>query len=215
MTLIIGDSGTGKSTSIRNLAPVETYVINVIDKPLPFREFKKHYTLHTKDVKGNYMSTDDYEKIIGIIRHINNERPEITNLVLDDFQYIMAHEYMRNADQTGFSKFSEMANQAWKVLNEFSLCRETLNCFILSHNQIKEDGKSRCKTIGKLLDDKIDVHARFTTVLHTTLAEGQYKFLTQTDGIRIAKSPLGMFEERLIENDLNFVRQSIDNYYLT
>src|SRR6266851_2709948 len=95
-SLIMGESGTGKSTSIRNLNPKETFIINVLNKPLPFKGYKSNYTKLSADgLTGNYYSSDDYQAIERLVRKINNDRPEIKNLIIDDFQYLMANEFMR------------------------------------------------------------------------------------------------------------------------
>src|SRR5665213_393234 len=97
-SLIIGESGTGKSTSIRNLNPSETFIINVLNKPLPFKGYKSFYTKISADAKtGNYYSSDDYQRIEQLIKKVNAERPEIKTLIIDDFQYLMANEFMRRA----------------------------------------------------------------------------------------------------------------------
>lgn len=214
LVLIIGESGTGKSSSIETLNPKETFVINITPKPLPFRNFRKVYTPQSKEVEGNYFSTDDFSKIESVIEYIDNKRPDIKNIIIDDFQYLMANEYMRRADENGFKKFSDIAQNTTRVLSALQKCRENITGFILSHNEIDENGKSKCKTIGNMLDKYFDVHGLCTIIFHTINGDGQYKFLTQTDGARIAKSPRGMFEERLIDNDLGAIRKAIDDYYL-
>src|ERR1043166_1747062 len=107
--LIIGQSGSGKSTSLRNLNPKTTFIINVLDKPLPFKAFRKNYQALTKQNKdGNYYSTDDWAQVVKCIEMVNKEKPEVTTLVIDDWQYILAHEFMRRVSEKGFDKFSEL-----------------------------------------------------------------------------------------------------------
>src|ERR1700744_3002379 len=155
LTLIIGESGTGKSTSIRTLDPKETFIINVLDKPLPFKGGRKSYVVATQNnPNGNYSSTDNYEKIILQIKYINNKRPDIKNVILDDIQYLMANEFMRRARETGYNKFTEIAQHFWSVIEESAKCRDDLYFFFLSHSDTDQFGKARCKTIGKMLDDK-------------------------------------------------------------
>src|SRR5208337_5612128 len=116
-TLVIGESGSGKSTSIRKLDPQETYIITVVDKPLPFKnKYKKSSVENGEKVVGNTYLSDDYRAICKCLLHINQDRPEIKNIVIDDFQYVMANEYMRRSSERGFDKFSEMADHAWKVI---------------------------------------------------------------------------------------------------
>lgn len=211
-TLIIGESGSGKSTSIRNLIPEETFIINILDKPLPFRGYKKNYIpLSSDGKKGNYYATDDFGSLIRCIRLINT-RKEIKNIIIDDYQYVLCNEFMRRATERGYEKFTEIAQHAWHIIKELIACRDDLYCFVLSHSDTDQNGKVKCKTVGKLLDEKINLEGMFTLVLHTQIVDGQYKFLTQHDGTHLAKSPYGMISEKLIDNDLSLVKSNIINY---
>lgn len=211
-TLIIGESGTGKSTSIRNLDESETFIINVLDKPLPFKGFKKRYIKVSKD-GGNYFVSDDYNDILKSIKYISDNRPEIKNIIIDDYQYIMANEFMRRAMDRGFDKFTEIGQHAWKIIEYSVKCRDDLFFFFLSHSELDSAGRFKCKTIGKMIDNTITLEGMFTTVLHTTVMDGKYKFITQNNGVHIAKSPMGMFESIYIDNDLNQVKTHMNNYY--
>lgn len=212
--LIIGESGTGKSTSLAKLDPKETFIVNVLDKPLPFRGYKKNYTRINADATtGNMYASDDYTKIVRIIKVVNDKRPEIKNLIIDDFQYVMANEYMRRCMERGFDKFSEIGNHAWSILNTLKDLREDLNCFVLSHSEPNEHGKMKIKTIGKMIDNNVTMEGMFTIVLQTQIVDGEYSFITQGDANHIAKSPMGMFEARKIPNDLALVKQKINEYY--
>lgn len=144
---------------------------------------------------------------------VNKERPEITTLVIDDWQYILAYEFMRRVSEKGFDKFSELANHGWSTINACLSTRNNLTNFILAHSDIDATGRSKCKTIGKLLDEKITIEGLFTTVLHSRVIDGEYKFQTQYDGEFLAKSPMGMFEEHLIPNDLVSVKEAVENYF--
>lgn len=213
-SLIIGESGTGKSTSLQMLDPKETFIINVLDKPLPFRGYKKNYNKINSDASsGNYYASDDYTNIMRIIKVINEKRTDIKNLVIDDWQYTMCNEFMRRATETGFVKFTEIGQHAWSIIKALTDCREDLFCFVLSHSDTDANGKYKCKSIGKMLDEKITIEGMFTIVLHTQVMDGSYKFLTQNDGSHIAKSPQGMFEDKYIKNDLAFVKTKMNNYY--
>jgi len=212
-TLIIGESGSGKSTSLRNLSPSETFIINVLDKPLPFRGFKKNYIRATQqNPMGNYASTDNHDDIIKKILYINARRFDIKILVIDDFQYTMCNEFMSRATEKGFEKFTQIGQHAWKLIMTLTKLRDDLNCYVLSHSDLDDNGKLKCKTIGKLLDDKVTLEGMFTVVLHTMMMDGRYLFLTQNDGTRIAKSPMGMFEDKHIDNDLEYVNNCINAY---
>jgi hypothetical protein len=212
--LVIGASGSGKSTSLRNLDPGTTFIINVLDKPLPFKGYKKHYQLFSKEnPKGNYFASDNWQHIIACIDKVNKQRPEIQTLIIDDWQYILAYEFMRRTGEKGFDKFSELAMHGWSTINACVNTRENLNTFILSHSEADNLGRVKCKTIGKMLDEKITIEGLFTTVLHARMVDDQYVFQTQYDGEFLAKSPMWMFEEDLIPNDLALVKQAIDEYY--
>lgn len=209
--LIIGESGTGKSTSIRTLNHKETAIINVLDKPLPFKGYRSMYG-RSEDGKHNYLATDNSAKICQSMELISNNRPDIKNIVIDDFQYIMANEFMRKSEEKGYNKFTEIARNAWNVLKKASELRSDIVCFILSHSSCDDLGKVKAKTIGKLLDEKISIEGMFTLVLHSVIRDGSYKFLTNTEGGLLAKSPMEMFDKILIDNDLNFVRTTHEEY---
>lgn len=208
-TLIIGQSGTGKSTSLRNLDYKCTFILNVLDKPLPFRGYKAHYNSENK----NYYATDDWAKLCEYIRAIDERRPEIKTLVIDDFQYLLANEFMRRALEKGFDKFSDIAQHAWMVIKTLTSTRSDLYCFVLSHSDSDGLGKVKCKTIGKMLDDKITLEGMFTIVLHSLLVDDKYMFLTQNDGTHLAKSPLDMFDDKYIDNDLQIVMDKMKLYF--
>lgn len=211
--LIIGESGTGKSTSIRSLNPKETFIINVLDKPLPFKGFRKSYSQWNREnLNGNYCATDDYLAIEKVIQYINKNMPHIKNLIIDDWQYTMGNEFMRKADEKGFDKFTKIGMHGWKIIDDALKCRPELNVFVLSHSDIDANGRSKPKTIGKMIDEKITLEGMFTTVLHTVVENGSYRFLTQNDGSRMAKSPMDMFEDKFIDNDLGFVAEKMKEY---
>ncbi len=213
-SLIIGESGTGKSTSIRNLDPAETFIINVLNKPLPFRGYKKQYTkISTDGMTGNYYASDNYDLIDIVIKKVNARRLDIKTLIIDDFQYLMANEFMNRALERGYDKFSEIGQHAHDLLKLLPTLREDLDIFILTHSESNDQGKMKIKTIGKMLDEKITIEGMYAMVLQTELMNGTYGFITQGDARHIAKSPMGMFDQRNIPNDLAFVKQKMTAYY--
>lgn len=208
--LIIGQSGSGKSTAIRSLDPESTFIINVLDKPLPFRGFKKIYNKEAK----NYYTTHDWAKVVTCIDRVNKEREDITTLIIDDWQYILSYEFIKRATEKGFEKFSELAHHGWSTMNTCTTgTRQSLTTFILAHSDLDQMGRSKLKTIGKMLDEKITLEGLFTTVLHSRIVDGQYLFQTQDDGDFLAKSPMGMFEDPLIPNDLLMVKNAVEDYF--
>ena len=112
-----------------------------------------------------------------------------------------------------FEKFRNVASFVWNIVDELQQCRENLNCYIIIHSDLKDDGTYKCKTVGKMIDNQICLEGMFTIVLHALTTENKYKFLTQNDGVHIAKSPMGMFAERYIDNDLLDINKKINDYF--
>lgn len=212
MILIIGESGTGKSTAIETLDPTETFIIQVVNKPLPFKGFKSKYPLKAKDNNGNRVVAKDWTWVIKTLQMIESNS-KFKNIIIDDFQYILSSEYMSRAMERGYDKFTEMAQHYYQIIEMAQQMREDLNIIFLSHNEQKEDGTSKVKTIGKLLDDKLTVEGLFTIVLNTKIEDGNYFFETQNNGFNTSKSPKGMFEDLKIPNDLQYVIDKVSEYY--
>lgn len=214
-TIILGTSGSGKSTSLRNLPPESTFIINVLNKPLPFRGYKSQYKpiIGWNDTENNYYSTDDYVRLIRCIKMVNDLRPEISVLIIDDFIYIMSNEFMRRASEKGYEKFSELASHVWQIFQELNATRPDLLCFVLSHSDADQNGFMKLRTIGRLLDDKVALEGMCTTILHALLVDGEHKFLTTHDSFYLAKSPLEMFPTKYIDNDLLPVVKAMTDYY--
>lgn len=209
--LIIGETGTGKSTSIRTLNPSDTYIINVINKPLPFPGAKHMYV---KKIGGNYTSTDSYDRIISILNGISSERIDIKNIVIDDFQYIMGNEFMRRAEEKKFDKFAEIGKHGWEVLEEIMQnLRDDLFIFVLSHSEETNRGTFKCKTVGNMLDKHICLESMFTIILHSLYVDGSYLFLTNMTETHQAKSPMGMFKDKLVANDLAAIKKTAEDYF--
>jgi hypothetical protein len=211
--LIYGESGTGKSTSIKTLDPKTTFIINVLGKALPFKGAKQKYVSKTKDNNGNILTCDKSSGIIQSLLAIE-KLSEIKTIIIDDFQYVMGNEFMRRAAETGWQKFTDIGQNAWNIVAQASSLRDDLKIFILSHSETNENtGKSKIKTIGKMLDEKICLEGMFTIVLYSTISQnGEYGFITQNTGLITAKSPHEMFDKLFIPNDLQLVADSINKY---
>lgn len=194
--LILGESGTGKSASLRNFEPDDLKVINVANKPLPFKN------------KFESISTDEYRKIIAELK-LNKKKVA----VIDDAQYLMANEFMRRATERGFDKFTEIAQNFWTLVNTVKDLPADQVVYFLAHIERDANGNEKIKTIGKLLDEKITVEGMFTIVLKTNVTDGVYSFITQNSGHDTVKSPIGMFPSVVIDNDLKYVDEKIRNYY--
>lgn len=228
---VVGDSGSGKSTSvgtnlelgIKGLEHSETFIINVKGKPLPMRGWRSKYTpidINTPPTTGNYLATTDAALIIKTLQFINSSRPDIKNVVLDDSQYIMSEEFMANALKSGYDKFNKMAKNMYDIINTGINMKDDINFIILTHDD-EEEGKTKIKTLGKMLDDKVNLAGLFTVVLYTTTKTNTtgttYHFVTNKHiddrGIHVmAKSPAGMFEDKIIPNDLGLVLDKIEEY---
>jgi len=211
--LIIGSSGTGKSTSIESLPPKETFINQVVGKPLPFRGWRKNYTTcSTENPEGNLVIADNVNTIKKVINNVSLNRPEIKNLIIDDTNYIMSNSLMRKATEKGFDKFNEIASDFHSLLDGIGFYREDLNIIFFAHSEQKDDGKVGIKTAGKMLDSQFCIEGLFTIVMETFVDSGNYSFITQNNGRNCAKSPKGMFTEHLIPNDLLLVTNKIKEY---
>ena len=211
--LILGESGTGKSSSLRTLNPEETFIINVINKPLPFRGSKFKYKRFSSETnEGNYYASDSPVIIRKLIQYVNDNMPHIKNVVLDDFGYTISNTFMRRATQKGYEKFSEIGADTFFILDILTDLRDDLFAFVMMHTDIDINGKYKPRTIGKMIDQYICIEGKFTVCLHALVNDGQYQFLTNNDGQHMAKSPLGMFEQLFIDNDLQYVINNINNY---
>lgn len=199
IVLIIGDSGTGKSASLRNFKPDEVLVINCAGKPLPFKNHFEQVTpgfeTLTKDVQKALQTTD--KKVV----------------VIDDAQYIMSFQYMRRIKENGWDKWNDIQGDFFNVIKDAKNLPGDVVVYFLSHLQRDDAGHEKVKTMGKMLDEKITIEGLFTIVLKTLVADGQYYFLTQNSGLDTVKSPIGMFDTYAIDNDLKYVDTKIRNYY--
>ena len=195
--LVFGKSGVGKSYSLRNFEPEQLGVIRVIKKPLPFRSKFKPF------------DSDDYKQIMNALFKAKTQ-----SLVIDDAGYLTTNEFMRRALEKGYDKFTEMAKNLWNLISFVSNeLPEDKIVYIMMHEDKNDMGDAKVKTIGRMLDEKVCVEGMFTIVLHAMRSDGKYLFKTQGDGSDIAKSPYGMFNEEIIENDLKVVDNIIREFY--
>jgi len=215
---IVGPSGTGKSTSIRTLDPKETFIINVARKELPFKGAEKLYNLESK----NYMEVDDINQITTLLQQISEKALHIKTIVMDDAIYSMSFLMMKKANEVGFGKFVNLAKDVTNMLTTARKLRNDLKVFYITHSEnIEDDGHivgQKIKTIGKALDNQIVLEGLFTICLYTHVGEDKdekatYHFVTNRFKNYPAKSPMDMFAETLIPNDLQTVCDTIDSYY--
>lgn len=205
--LILGESGTGKTCSLRNLDPKNTLLIQPVRKPLPFRStgWKE---IKAKGDGNNILVCSNPQAIINCMH-----ASPFDVIVVDDWQYILASMYMAARNVKGFDKFTEIGGAGFDIAKAASELAENKRVYVLAHTTSDEFGNTRIKTLGKLLDDKIVVEGMFTTVLRTHVENGRYLFSTQNSGSDTVKSPMGMFSEKYIENDLAAIDQIICDYY--
>lgn len=196
LVMVYGQSGTGKSTSLRNFKNEEVAVVNVSGKPLPFRGDIKPY------------NSDNYQKIMAAI-----SQTERKSIVIDDATYLMVNEFMRTAKQTGYQKYTDMACSFNQLIEFAASLPEDKIVYFMGHSDQSDDGREHFKTIGKMLDNYVTVEGRFTIVLKTVVQDGRYMFSTQNNGQDTVKSPMGMFDQALIDNDLKAVDNAIREYW--
>jgi hypothetical protein len=221
-TLIIAESGSGKSTSIRNLNPEETFIINIANKPLPFKGWKSKYKQIGKDnPNGNLTSTASSVGIVKALKHVNDKMPHIKNIVIDDWQYMSSFEYFDRANEKGYDKFTQIASNLAQVAKMPKDLRDDLYIFFLTHSEDSTDinghRKVKAKTIGKMIDNALTLEGLFSIVLFGKAIKQEdgsleYVFETQTNGENTCKSPMGMFEDLTIPNDLQYVKDCILKY---
>lgn len=205
--MILGNSGSGKTTSLRNLDPSKTLLIQCIKKPLPFKAKGWKTRAILKD-DGNVIQTDDPAIIEKIMR---NSPHEI--VVIDDYQAVMVNELMARSSERGYDKFTDIAKNVWNVFNTAGGLAPHRRVYILAHTQTDDFGNVRMKTVGKMVDQTLVPEGFFTIVLRTELVNGNYLFRTQTNGQDCCKSPMSMFPDMHIENDLAIVDETISEYY--
>ena len=195
--MILGESASGKSSSLRNFAPDDVGVFNIAGKRLPFR--------NALPVANN----PSYGTIIATLEKANKKA-----YVIDDSQYLLCFEMFDRAKEVGYQKFTDMAQHFYSLIQ--TILRKTPDdviVYFLHHTELTADGKRKAKTIGKMLDEKLTVEGLFTIVLLCETDGERHWFTTQSDGTTTAKSPIGMFAEREIDNDLKAVDTAIREYY--
>lgn len=200
MLLIMGESGTGKSTSMRNCDPATTAVVNPVGKPLPF--------------KGKFEMLNSETESRKICKFMKEQAAAGKKLiVVDDFQYILSVPYMNRIKENGWDKWNDFGANYFEIIE---VCKELPDDVVvayMTHTETLENGVTTIKLIGKLLREKITIEGLFTIVLRTGVNEGKYYFYTQNSGKDTVKSPMGMFPAYAIDNDLNYVADKIRNFY--
>jgi hypothetical protein len=215
---IVGESGSGKSTSIRTLDPKTNYVINVAGKELPFKGSSNLYNKANK----NYDEISDAKVVLERLKTLSDKAPHIKTVVIEDSNYIMGFNMVAKALETGFTKFSLMAKDMTSLIQESKKLRDDLTIYYFTHHEEIKDSDEivgyKMKTAGKLLDNQIKLEGLFTVVLYaiaeTKGTDVTYSFVTNRYLKYPAKSPMGMFSEVKIPNDLQLVDQTIRDFYI-
>lgn len=194
--LILGESGSGKSTSLRNFEPSEISIFNVAGKPLPFRK------------KLPKAKISDYGKIMA-----GMQKSDKKSFAIDDSQYLLCFEMFSHAKETGYQKFTDIALNFYTLI-KFVIDRlpDDVIVYFLHHTETDANGKLKAKTVGKMLDEKLTVEGLFSIVLLCQTDGTRHYFVTQSDGYTTAKSPMDMFDLE-IDNDLKFVDTKIREYF--
>lgn len=199
--LIIGKSGAGKSSSMRNLNPQDTALISVLGKPLPFKG------------KFDQLVTDDSAKIIGAIKATKRDI-----IVIDDANFVMTNMFMRDHAATGggnsvFTLYNNIGDKFWNMIEAIRKIPEDKRVYVMMHEEQNDFGAVRPKTIGRMIDEKVCLEGMFTICLRCIVSNGKHVFRTQSDGLDVSKTPIGMFDSEEIPNDLAMVDKAICEYY--
>ena len=206
-TLIIGESGTGKTCSLRNLNPAITTLIQPVRKPLPFPA-KGWREIRQKGDGGNIFVTENPDQIMWAMKLTKSEI-----IVVDDWQYILSNMYMNRRKELGYNKFADMAAAGFDICRLAYSLAPNKRVYVLAHSHTDENGHTAIKTLGKMLDEKIVIEGLFTSVLKTHVENGVYQFQVHNSGNDTVKSPMGLFQSDYIENDLAMVDKAICSYY--
>lgn len=200
--LVIGKSGQGKSTSLRNFGEKEISLINVSKKPLPFKkQFRKT------------INTDDYNQIHKLLDQSSSD-----SIVIDDASYLITNMFMHKHASAGggnavYQLYNNLGDEFWRLIEHIKALPPQKVVYVIMHEERSEFGEVKPKTIGKLLDDKVCIEGMFTIVLRCIADKGRHFFRTQTDGMDVAKTPMGMFQDFEIDNDLKLVDNVIREYW--
>jgi hypothetical protein len=220
--MILGPSGTGKSTSIKGLDPKETVVLNVLRKRLPFKGSNNIYNAENK----NLFPIDDYTQIVNLLETINKKAPHVKNVIIEDMTYIMRKEFFKRAKETGYGKFTEIAQHFQQVISTCENMRDDINVFFILHSEAIQSDKTtvgyKVSTVGAMIDSQYNPVEVVPMVLYSAIkyddkGNASYGFYTHRcmEGtVEIpAKSPADLFGEDFIPNDLGLVVKSMNEYY--
>jgi hypothetical protein len=220
--MLLGKSGTGKSTSIKTLDPKETVVLNVLRKRLPFKGSASIYNRESK----NLFNVDEYTEIINMLNSIDEKAKHVKNIIIEDMTYIMRKEYFKRAKENGYTKYTELAQHFQQIISTCEGMRDDINIFFILHSEDVQSDKVnvgfKVSTIGSLIDNQYNPVEVVPMVLYSAIkyddkGNASYGFYTHRcmeGNIEIpAKSPDEMFEDDFIPNDLGLVVKAMNEYY--
>jgi len=221
VVMLLGKTGTGKTTSIRTLNPEETIIINVLGKKLPFKGSNSLYNAEKK----NLFRIEDYQQMINLLQACDKQ-PHVKNIILDDCIYIMRKEYFKRAKESGYGKYTELAQHFQQIISTCEQMREDINVFMILHSEDVQSDKVivgyKVSTIGQLIDNQYNPMEVVPMVLYSAIkfdekgkpTYGFYTHATMEGMIQIpAKTPNEMFDEDFIPNDLGAVVKAMNEYY--
>lgn len=225
LTVILGPTGSGKSTSIKNLDPKETMILalKAINKPLPFKGSMRMYNTENK----NYYALNNWENIITYMQSASDNLKNVHNIIVEDATYVMRTEFFDRVEERGYDKYNELADHFRKIISKGTSLRSDINVFLFLHTEpVEQEGSLvgyKAATVGKLLDKLYNPLESVTITLfcqpkYDDNGIPKYGFYThrcRINGVEIpAKSPDGMFEEDFIPNDLKYVVDKMNEYYM-
>lgn len=207
---VMGESGSGKTTSMRDLDPATTYYIDADKKGLSWKGWKKQYNAENK----NYLKTDDQNMVLNILHGINDKRPNVKTIIVDTINGIMVADEMRRSKEKGYDKWQDLAVAIYGIIDYALTMRDDLTVIFVAHTQTERDDSgyqfTRIKTSGKKLD-KITLESKFPVVLLAKTVDGKHIFETQAN-FSTAKTPLGAFEQTQIDNNIVEVLKALEEY---
>jgi hypothetical protein len=223
--LLAGKSGSGKTYSLRTLNPKSTFIICPDEKNPPFEGWRKNYIMQDKDenfnpATCNYYKVTDWDKIRNVLKFISENRPEIKVAVIDTITYAMIGEFMQKAKMTGYGKFTEMGLNVYETLKMIDGLRNDLTVIVCAHTDYEEENGVGMSVFavpgGKLVKDVVKPVGMFLITLETKVKKVgenvEYKFMVSNNTTNMAKVPAGIFNTSEVDNDMNFVLESIRKY---
>ena len=214
--LILGDSGTGKSTSLRNFKKGEAVVVNVLGKPLPFRGEIEAVSIPAFEANAAKAKGSRPLKIDGVRAYLTRDTP-YKAVVVDDFGYVITDMFMRwtvgeEKFKDQFQVYKEIAGKVWNLLSDVMADGKVDRIvYFVMHTETENDGSVVPMTVGRLLNEKVNIKGLCTCIFQSAVAGDEYVFVTNNGNP--AKSPLGMFGERTVPNDLRAIDATIRDYY--